>query len=112
MKITRLCAGAVVAGAFTFGAIAPASAGSGLNLNTAPALKIGQGYYTERAQVDLLPTPATNPPIVVPLGIVNVQVLGESYFGPQDGDLGNFLANPLPVNVCALCHPENNDEAT
>ena len=108
MRITRLCAAVVVGGAVTFGSIAPAAADG--------ILTIGQGDH-DGGQVDVLPVENEIDELVT----VTVQTptddlvarlqVGGTAPSSSDGNLGSFLAKPLPLKVCVLCNPGSEQPA-
>jgi hypothetical protein len=104
MRIIRLCAGVAVGGIAMAASIAPAAAA-----DFGPALNIGGKTYASGGQVDLLPTPYTTKVVLVPLGVATVKVGGTAP-PPSDGSVASFLADPLPVKVCVLCHPVSTEE--
>ena len=97
MRLMRLCAGVAVGGLVTFGGMGVASAAGAVTLG-AKTVPPGGG------QIDLLPTPYTNTQPTVVAGPVTLQLLGTQP-PPSNGDPASFLANPLPLTVCVMCHP-------
>jgi len=105
-KIIGLCAGVAVGGIVMAASVAPAAAA-----DLGPALNIGGKTWASGGQVDLLPTPHTTKIVLLPLGVATVKVGGGAP-PPSNGSVASFLADPLPVKVCVLCHPVSNDAQT